>query len=302
MELTSKPDRIPLHLIAGPLGVGKTTAIRRFVAQSSGYTAVLVNDFGETGYDAAFIEEAGGSGVRVENVPGGCLCCTSAAQMLPALGQLSNMSEVERIIVEPSGIALLDPLLKMLRTASVEYGLELMPVMVLFDPAKIRPTAIQLIPYWRQLMDYADIVVLNRCDQATEQAVLDFFQCLENLDTPKLKAVQTSYGDLPQELFDLRGGAVREAPAVHAHAELPPAGTFRSDQRFKLNSLLAFLETVAPQLDRFKGVFHTDAGWMRLEIASGQIVCNPAQPAGRSAADWIGTGNIGDSLAAARLS
>jgi hypothetical protein len=70
---------IPLHLIAGALGVGKTTAIRRFVAQSPDYVAVLVNDFGETGYDAALIGEAGGGKIQVENVPGGCLCCTSAA-------------------------------------------------------------------------------------------------------------------------------------------------------------------------------------------------------------------------------
>jgi len=130
---------LPLHLIAGALGVGKTTVIRRFVAQSPDYTAVLVNDFGETGYDAALIGEAGNGKLQVENVPGGCLCCTSAAQLLPALKMLCEKPEVERVIVEPSGVALLDPLLKMLYAAAPECGFELAPVIVLFDPAKTRP-------------------------------------------------------------------------------------------------------------------------------------------------------------------
>jgi len=60
---------IPLHLFGGPLGVGKTTAIRRYVAESDEYVAVIVNDFGETGYDAALIAEKGTADrLRIENV------------------------------------------------------------------------------------------------------------------------------------------------------------------------------------------------------------------------------------------
>lgn len=279
---------LPLHLIAGALGVGKTTAIRRFVAQSPDYTAVLVNDFGETGYDAALIGEAGGGKMQVQNVPGGCLCCTSAAQLRPALETLCAQPEVERIIVEPSGIALLDPLLKMLHEAEEKCGFELRPVIVLFDPAKTRPAALKLIPYWKHLAERADIVVANRCDLAPPEAIEQFFQTLERWEPKKLKIIQTSEGKLPLELLDLRGRAARAGKGPRHHAELPPAGTFRSDKIFRLEKLVERLETHAAQLDRFKGIFHTDRGWFRLEIANGTVVQKEASPTTHSSADWIG--------------
>lgn len=283
---------LPLHLIAGPLGVGKTTAIRRFVAQSSGFTAVIVNDFGKTGYDASFIAEAGGAErLRVENIPGGCLCCTSVAQLLPALEMLCARPEVERIIIEPSGVALIDPLLEMLHDAAPKCGFELAPIIVLFDPAKTRPATLELIPYWRHLAECADIVVANRCDLARPEAVEQFFQCLEKWEPPKLKVIKTSYGELPLEIFELRGHAV--SPAGHSHhhhhhAELPPAGTFCSDGTFRLAALLRLLEELTPQLDRFKGVFQTDQGWQRVEIAAGRVNSAPAAGASRTTAEWIG--------------
>jgi G3E family GTPase len=280
---------IPLHLIAGSLGVGKTTAIRRFVARSSGYTAVVVNDFGETGYDASFIAEAGGTDkLRVENVPGGCLCCTSAAQLLPALKMLSTRPEIDRIIIEPSGIALLDSLLKMLNEAAPVCGFELAPVIVFFDPAKARPATLKLIPYWRHLADRADIIVANRCDLASPEAVEQFFQCLEQWDPPKLKIVKTSYGELPPGIFELRGKAGHEPHRHHHHGELPYAGTFRSKDTFSLSALLELLETLVPQLDRLKGVFCTDQGWVRLEIASGQVYQSAAHKTAQTSVDWIG--------------
>ena len=292
---------IPLHLIGGPLGVGKTTAIRKFVGQTRDYVAVLVNDFGETGYDAALIDEAGGDNLRVENVPGGCLCCTSAAQLLPALKMLCANPEVDRVIVEPSGVALLDPILKMLREAAPVCGFELMPVIVLLDPAANRPAALKLIPYWKHLVDRADLIVANRCDLAPSQAIEQFIQCLENWTPPKRKLIQTAYGVLPSELFELHGRVESPGGEVHPHVDLPPAGTLRSDQLFRLDRLLDLLETAALETERFKGIFRTDKGWMRIEIAAGKVVQKPVQEVKGSSADWIGTHDFGLLLESAVL-
>jgi len=289
---------IPLHLIGGSLGVGKTTAIRRYVAESNEYVAVIVNDFGETGYDAGLIGESGGGKLRVENVPGGCLCCTSAAQLLPALKMLCAKPEVERVLIEPSGVALLGPLLKMLEEAAPECGFELASVIVLFDPAKTRPATLELIPYWKHLVDCADIVVANRCDLALPKAVDAFFQCLEKWEPSKLDVVKTSHGELPSGLFDLRGRVGIKGVGHHRHAELPPAGTFRSDGVFHQKKLVALLEEVAPETERFKGVFQTEQGWIRLEIASGHVVQKPAREASQSSADWIGAPDLTSRLAA----
>ena len=298
MELTRKDGAIPCHLIAGPLGVGKTTAIRRFIERSSRFTAVIVNDFGETGYDASFIGEAGEPNkLIVENVPGGCLCCTSVAQLLPALKILCARAEVERIIIEPSGIALIDPLFAMLHDAAPKCGFELAPVIVLFDPAKNRPAGLKLIPYWNRLACCAEIVVVNRCDLASPEAIEQFSQCMEEWNPPKLKVIKTSYGELPSELFELRGTPAQPSRDHHHHGELPYAGTFRSNETFSLSALLALCKKLVPQLDRLKGIFCTDEGWHRLEIASGQICYELTSGAKQTTVDWIG----GDSEIATHL-
>ena len=282
---------IPCHLIAGPLGVGKTTAIRNYVAKSSAFTAVVVNDFGETGYDAAFISESSNR-LHVENVAGGCLCCTSVELLVPALKTLCARPDVERIIIEPSGVAQIDPLLNMLRAAALKCGFELMPVIVIFDPSKNRPSRLTLVPYWRRLAECAGIIVANRCDLATVESVAEFMNCFKTWRPRKLKLIQTSHGELPPEIFELRGGEnFWAAEHRHHHADLPAAGIFYSDETFRFSALIQLLEKLAPQLERFKGQFKTEQGWYRLEIAGGAVHQTPADAKLRTSAEWVGAGD-----------
>lgn len=299
MELKSKP--IPLHLFGGPLGVGKTTAIRRHLEQSQEYTAVIVNDFGESGYDAGLISSSARQNLRVKNVPGGCLCCTSAAQLRPALKTLCAAPEVERIIIEPSGVALLDPLLAMLRDAAPECGFELRSVIVLFDALKTRPAALKLIPYWKHLADRTDIAVINRCDLAPQSAVDALFQWLEKQEPAKQRIVKTEFGELSPELFDLRRDDAPGLPAHHHHNELPPAGTFRSEGTFRFDRLMQLLREEMSTTERFKGVFDTDQGRMRLEIACGELITHSSPGTTGSFADWIGGPDLSKQINAARL-
>jgi len=290
---------LPLHLIAGPPGAGKTTLVRHLIAASPQFTAVLVNDFGETGYDAALIGEAGKPGkLQVENVPGGCLCCTSAAQLRPALELLCQQPEVDRIIVEPSGIALPDPLLKMLRETAPECGFHLAPVIMVFDAARLKSTALQTLPYWRHLADRAEIAVLNRCDLAPPENAASLCRTLEVWTPPKLHIIQTSFGRVPSELLALRNATAPLVPIdAVAHTTLPTRGSFCLTAQFDRAALLRLLEKKAPDTERFKGIFQIESGAIRLEIAGGQVTEAPAPPGPISSADWIGGSDLSTALA-----
>jgi G3E family GTPase len=283
---------LPLHLISGYLGAGKTTVIRRFLASTPDYSALIVNDFGMAGYDAAtVVDGVSKAELRIENVPGGCLCCTSAAQLLPALDRLCANPRVQRLIIEPSGLALLPPLLDMLENEAPKRGLELRPVMVVFDAARVQPAALEKIPYWRHLADLAAIAVLNRCDLATPQAVEQLYDLLSSWTPPKLRILKTSYGALPADLFDMRvsSGASAHPRDAH-HAVLPPSGTFRSEALFSLSELRHALVRASPSLARFKGVFLTDQGRFRMEVAGHQVHIEPASSGADTVAEWIGRG------------
>jgi G3E family GTPase len=96
--------RLPLTIISGYLGAGKTTLINRLLAEDHGLNLmVVVNDFGAINIDAALIEEAGGDQIALTN---GCVCCTMGEDLAFTLYGISNRVErPDHLIVEASGIA-----------------------------------------------------------------------------------------------------------------------------------------------------------------------------------------------------
>ena len=96
-------DLIPVNLITGFLGVGKTTAIRHLLANhpADQKWAVLVNEFGEVGVDGALLAE---QGVVIQEVAGGCLCCVAAPAFTTGLNRVIRQHRPDRILIEPSGL------------------------------------------------------------------------------------------------------------------------------------------------------------------------------------------------------
>ena len=94
---------IPANLVTGFLGVGKTTAIRNLLEQRPEIErwAVLVNEFGEIGVDGGLLAD---TGVALEEIPGGCLCCVSAQMFTVGLNRLIRQQDPDRILIEPTGL------------------------------------------------------------------------------------------------------------------------------------------------------------------------------------------------------
>ena len=81
--------KIPCTIVTGFLGAGKTTLVRHLLENAGGRRiAVLVNEFGDLGFDGSFIEGCGIEGCTKEDIvelPNGCICCTVADDFVPAL-------------------------------------------------------------------------------------------------------------------------------------------------------------------------------------------------------------------------
>jgi cobalamin biosynthesis protein CobW len=107
--------KVPCTIITGFLGAGKTTLVRHLLENAEGKRlAVLVNEFGDLGFDGEFLKGCGISGCTDEDVvelPNGCICCTVADDFVPALEKLLNRANPpEHILIETSGLALPKPL------------------------------------------------------------------------------------------------------------------------------------------------------------------------------------------------
>src|SRR5258708_24119309 len=112
--------RIPVTVVTGFLGAGKTTLVRRFLAPPEGAgTAVVINEFGSVGIDDALVR---GSSDDVTLLGNGCLCCNTRSDLQNALRNLvaeraqGTLPQFTRILIETSGLADPGPILQTFAT------------------------------------------------------------------------------------------------------------------------------------------------------------------------------------------
>ncbi|MFN3280652.1 MAG: cobalamin biosynthesis protein CobW [Tabrizicola sp.] len=109
--------KIPVTVITGFLGAGKTTLIRHLMQNPQGKRlAILVNEFGTVGVDGDILKSCADENCPVENIvelANGCICCTVADDFIPTIEQLMALPQrPDHILIETSGLALPKPLLK----------------------------------------------------------------------------------------------------------------------------------------------------------------------------------------------
>ena len=105
--------RLPVTVVTGFLGAGKTTVLRELLRQSQQRLAVLVNEFGEVGIDGQLLkscqvcdEDEGGSSPTIVELANGCLCCTVQDDFLPTMeAVLEQADQLDGIVIETSGLA-----------------------------------------------------------------------------------------------------------------------------------------------------------------------------------------------------
>jgi cobalamin biosynthesis protein CobW len=109
--------KIPVTVITGFLGAGKTTLIRHLMANPQGRRlAIVVNEFGSVGVDGDILKSCADASCPVENIvelANGCICCTVADDFIPTIEALMALpARPDHILIETSGLALPKPLLK----------------------------------------------------------------------------------------------------------------------------------------------------------------------------------------------
>ncbi len=154
---------IPLTVIGGFLGAGKTTLVNHLLAHATKRYGVLVNDFGAINIDAALIAAQDGASIALTN---GCVCCSLGEDLGEGLAMLARRDPPpEHVIVEASGVS--DPW-RIAQLALIETGFTLEPLIVLVDGVGFLE---QLADRWvadtvaRQLA-FAELVVISKADVA----------------------------------------------------------------------------------------------------------------------------------------
>jgi G3E family GTPase len=235
-----EPGELPVTVIGGYLGAGKTSLVNHILASAGERVAVLVNDFGDVDIDSELIERRDGDTISLAN---GCICCSLVDGLAGALATVQAMEpRPHRLVIEASGVA--DP-------ASIAAyghgpGLALDAVIVLVDAETIRTRAVDRYvgdTVQRQLRS-ADVLVLNKTDLVDEAAGRATAAWLAE-QAPEAAIVEARQARVdPAVLF----GALRGPPAGPPPAPADASGVFESwtwrgdlVERHRLEALMADL-------------------------------------------------------------
>jgi G3E family GTPase len=211
--------RIPVTIVTGFLGAGKTTLIRHFLASPEGEgTAVIVNEFGAVGIDDVLIR---GSAEQTVLLGNGCLCCITRTDLQVALRRLLFERErglvpnFARIVIETSGLADPAPILQTFSTDRALGGEFHIDVMLAVIDAVNGETTLDHAAEARKQAILADSLIVTKTDLATAGAVARLTRRLQDLN-PRAAIDAAIDGALDGNRFvepaaAERGGFVAEA-------------------------------------------------------------------------------------------
>jgi cobalamin biosynthesis protein CobW len=138
----SAASRIPATIVTGFLGAGKTTLIRHLLENPGGRRiALIVNEFGDVGFDGRVLADCGSEACGADDIielSNGCICCTVADDFLPAMERiLDRDAPPDHIVIETSGLALPQPLVKAFAWPSVKNRVTVDGVVTVVDASAV---------------------------------------------------------------------------------------------------------------------------------------------------------------------
>ncbi len=248
---------VPILLVTGFLGAGKTTVVNHLLAHAEGRRiAAVVNDFGAINIDAELIAGATDGVVSLAN---GCICCSLEGDLLRTLAALLRRDpRPEAIVIETSGVADPADIVRNLMDPVIWREAPLEAVLCVVDAAA--PAEALEDALLRSQLRAADVVALSKVDLA-EAGGLRRVRAAAAAAKPGVVIVDALHGQVPVALL-FPDDPGRPAPVRDPGRRRPAADRFESlswasDHPVSLPCLQRAIGQLAPKLARAKGLFET---------------------------------------------
>ena len=237
-------SKIPVTVVTGFLGAGKTTLIRHLMMNPQGKRlAVLVNEFGTAGVDGDILKSCADENCPAENIvelANGCICCTVADDFIPTIEALMALPETpDHILIETSGLALPKPLLKAFDWPAIRSRITVDGVIALADAEAVAAGrfapdegAVQkqreaddsldhetpLSEVFEDQISCADIILLSKADLAGEEGVATARTVIESEAPRQLPILPMTDGVIdPRVVLGLGAEAENDLDARPSH-------------------------------------------------------------------------------------
>jgi G3E family GTPase len=265
----SGPDgRVPVTVVTGFLGSGKTTLVNRILAEQHGRKiAVIINEFGEISVDGQLVLTDDQEDLVEFN--NGCLCCTVRGDLVDTLAKLKDRSDLDAILIETTGLADPAPVASTFFIADeIKSETRLDSFVTLADAVNLE-TNLEQSEEAQEQIAFADIILLNKMDLVSEEQAGDVERRIRTLNPfAKIHHTEHSAIDLDKVFgvgaFDLDAKLEIDPTFLddleHEHDDAVTSLFLREERPIDINRFMLWLTPLLQErgedLLRSKGIFY----------------------------------------------
>ena len=186
-----------IDIFSGFLGAGKTTLIKKLIKEAfSGQQVVLIeNEFGEIGIDGGFLKE---SGIQINELNAGCICCSLVGDFRTALQQVVEQYHPDRIVIEPSGVGKLSDVTRAVEGVAEHLDVQLNSFVTVADVNKVKMYMKNFGEFYDDQISHASCILLSRTQTASEEKIAAAVAMLREKN-PTATIVTTAWDELTGE-------------------------------------------------------------------------------------------------------
>jgi G3E family GTPase len=270
-------NNIPVSVIGGYLGSGKTTLINQLLRNADGRKlAVLVNEFGALPIDADLIEAQSDTMISIS---GGCVCCSYGNDLIQALLEISKLeSAPDHILIESSGVALPGAIAA---SVSINGNFEIAGIITVVDSELILEQASNEYigdTIERQLGD-SDIVLLNKCD-LVDEVHLAYLESWLVEKALYATAVRVTYASLPNSIVlqDYVRDTRKQNISFNSHTNIFESQVIEFSKEYDANIVAQKMADPEFNLLRSKGFVPTPSGLQAIQTVGRRWSVTDAPP------------------------
>ena len=186
-----------IDIFSGFLGAGKTTLIKKLITEAfAGQQVVLIeNEFGEIGIDGGFLKE---SGIQINELNAGCICCSLVGDFRAALQQVVEQYHPDRIVIEPSGVGKLSDVTRAVEGVAEHLDVQLNSFVTVADVNKVKMYMKNFGEFYDDQISHASCILLSRTQTASEEKIAAAVAMLREKN-PTATIVTTAWDELTGE-------------------------------------------------------------------------------------------------------